>query len=205
MKTTTFRVAKMDCAAEEQLVRMALDEIDGVVIRQIDLEARTVTATHPGDAVALRQRLDTLHLDTTQLTTTEETGQLSETTSEGRALTIALVINAGLFVAEFAAGIIGRSMGLLADSLDMLADASVYSLSLLAVGAAAARKKRLARGSGYLQFGLAVTGLLETLRRLATSEALLYERYDSLFRAFAAHSDQALVFIDIAKPQRHQF
>jgi Co/Zn/Cd efflux system component len=34
-------------------------------------------------------------------------------------------------------------MGLVADSLDMLADAFVYGLSLFAVGAAVSRKKRV--------------------------------------------------------------
>src|SRR3546814_14974601 len=47
----------------------------------------------------------------------------------------------------------------------MGADASVYVLSLAAVGTVAARKKQLARISGYLQAGLATVGLIEVLRR----------------------------------------
>src|SRR3546814_3125674 len=58
-----------------------------------------------------------------------------------------------------------RSMGLVADALDMGAAASVYVLSLAAVGTVAARKKQLARISGYLQAGLATVGLIEVLRR----------------------------------------
>jgi len=46
-------------------------------------------------------------------------------------------------------------MGPVADALDMGADASVYALSLAAMGTAAAREKRLARVSGYAQLGLA--------------------------------------------------
>jgi Co/Zn/Cd efflux system component len=38
-------------------------------------------------------------------------------------------------------------------------------LSLAAVGTAAAHKKRYARLSGYLQFGLAMLGVVEVLRR----------------------------------------
>src|SRR3546814_7173892 len=56
-------------------------------------------------------------------------------------------------------------MGLVADALDMGVDASVYVLSLAAVGTVAARKKQLARISGYLQAGLATVGLIEVLRR----------------------------------------
>lgn len=175
MNTTTFRVAKMDCTAEEQLVRLALDPVAGASIHRIDLEERTVVVDHPSDVTAIKVALDALHLDTTLLDTRaterDSTPQDHEEKDRG-ALTAALLINAGFFVAELAAGLIGRSMGLVADSLDMLADAAVYALSLLAVGAALGRKKRLAAGSGYLQLGLAVAGLVEVLRRFLTSEAL---------------------------------
>jgi Co/Zn/Cd efflux system component len=56
-------------------------------------------------------------------------------------------------------------MGLVADSLDMLADASVYGLSLWAVGSTAARKKSVARFSGIIQFVLAGLGIIEVSRR----------------------------------------
>jgi len=49
-------------------------------------------------------------------------------------LWIILLINFGLFVVEFTTGWLSSSMGLVADSLDMLADAMVYGLSLYAVG-----------------------------------------------------------------------
>lgn len=174
MKTTTFRVARMDCSAEEQLVRMALDPIEGVAVRRIDLDERTVTVDHYGDTVAIKATLDRLDLDTTQLATTTAQEEPASNGSDGErhALRAALLINAVLFVAELAAGLIGRSMGLVADSLDMLADATVYALSLLAVGAALHRKKSLARTSGYLQLGLAIAGVVEVLRRFLTSEAL---------------------------------
>ncbi|CAN0573206.1 unnamed protein product [Laminaria digitata] len=63
-------------------------------------------------------------------------------------------------------------MGLVADSLDMLADAFVYALSLAAVGGSLVRKRRLAAWSGYLQGGLALLGLVEVVRRfLAQTDA----------------------------------
>lgn len=42
-----------------------------------------------------------------------------------------------LFVIEFISGIIAASTGLIADSLDMFADAAVYGIALYAVGKAA--------------------------------------------------------------------
>jgi Co/Zn/Cd efflux system component len=56
-------------------------------------------------------------------------------------------------------------MGLVADSLDMLADAFVYGISLLAVGAAISRKKNVARIAGYFQLLLALAGFAEIIRR----------------------------------------
>ncbi|MCP9889415.1 cation transporter [Cyanobium sp. ATX 6A2] len=53
-----------------------------------------------------------------------------------RALWVVLVINAAMFVVELAVGLRAGSTGLIADSLDMLADAGVYGLSLGAVGPA---------------------------------------------------------------------
>jgi cation diffusion facilitator family transporter len=59
-----------------------------------------------------------------------------------------------------------ESLALLADSLDMLADATVYGVSLLAVRRGARAKARAARWSGALQISLGVLILVETVRRL---------------------------------------
>jgi Co/Zn/Cd efflux system component len=56
-------------------------------------------------------------------------------------------------------------MGLVGDSLDMLADAIVYGLSLMAVGKALSYKKRVAKLSGWFQLSLAVLGFTEVIRR----------------------------------------
>jgi cation diffusion facilitator family transporter len=78
--------------------------------------------------------------------------------SHSRVLWIVLAINALMFVVEGVAGVIAHSTSLLADSLDMLADALVYGFSLFVLArslrwqAAAA----LAKGAFMLVFGLAV-------------------------------------------------
>ena len=83
-----------------------------------------------------------------------------------------LLINFAFFVIEMLFGALSGSMGLVADSLDMLADATVYGLSLFAVGAAAARKKSVARISGYFQLSLAAIGFVEVVRRFVGLEAV---------------------------------
>lgn len=76
-----------------------------------------------------------------------------------------LVINAAMFVVELLLGWWAQSSGLLADSLDMLADASVYAISLYAVGHSLALQRGAARLSGVLQIGLALLVLSDVLRR----------------------------------------
>jgi Co/Zn/Cd efflux system component len=56
----------------------------------------------------------------------------AETDSQRRILGVALVLNATMFVVGLTAGIKAESTGLIADSLDMLADASAYMIGLLA-------------------------------------------------------------------------
>jgi len=170
MRVSRFRVAKMDCAAEEQLVRMAVADLEGIEAVAVDLDAREVAVEHALDPSVVAAALHSLDLDTTHLGDEHETLVAADGRQQRRALLIALVINAGFFVGELTVGLLSRSMALVADALDMGADASVYALSLLAVGATAARKKQLARGSGVLQFGLAVIGLTEVVRRFIASE-----------------------------------
>ncbi|MDX1812606.1 MAG: cation transporter, partial [Gammaproteobacteria bacterium] len=55
-------------------------------------------------------------------------------TLERKTLIALLLINALMFVVELILGWLAQSTGLIADSLDMLADAAVYGLSLYAVG-----------------------------------------------------------------------
>ncbi len=163
-----FRIANMDCAAEEELVRMSLHGLDGISRIAVDLHKREVAIEHNLEPTTIAAALESLDLGTTHL---GDGGTIAAPVDEDRertGLRIALVINAILFVGELGFGLVSRSMGLIADGLDMGADASVYALSLAAVGKSGLRKKRLARTSGYLQFGLAVVGLVEVLRRFIT-------------------------------------
>lgn len=85
---------------------------------------------------------------------------------ERKTLIVLLSINAFMFVAELALGWLAQSTGLIADSLDMLADATVYGLSLYAVGKGVLQQAQAARVSGYLQITLGLGVLFEVFRRL---------------------------------------
>lgn len=90
-----------------------------------------------------------------------------ETTNgeQRQTLRIVLVINAVMFIGELTAGLLAESTGLVADSLDMLADASVYAISLFAVGRAAKVRNAAATISGVLQMTLGAAVMIEAVRR----------------------------------------
>lgn len=85
---------------------------------------------------------------------------------ERKTLLALLYINAFMFVAELIAGLLAQSTGLIADSLDMLADAAVYGISFYAVGKGVLHQAKAAKVSGYLQIILGIGVLFEVLRRL---------------------------------------
>lgn len=85
--------------------------------------------------------------------------------SQAKTLIILLVINGVMFLVELVAGLLGQSTALLADSLDNLADATVYAIGLYAVARTAAIKSRAAFASGIVEMMLGFGVLAEVLRR----------------------------------------
>lgn len=63
----------------------------------------------------------------------QELELLAGQAEQRRVLIVVLLINAGMFVAEFGAGIVAGSTALMADAADMLGDALVYGVSLYAI------------------------------------------------------------------------
>lgn len=84
---------------------------------------------------------------------------------ERRTLIAVLAINFVMFLVEAVAGWLAESTGLTADSLDMLADAGVYAISLVAIGRAAYFRTNAALASGIFQVLLGLAVLLDVLRR----------------------------------------
>ncbi|MBN2204019.1 MAG: cation transporter [Thermoleophilia bacterium] len=71
-----------------------------------------------------------------------------------------------MFLVEAVAGWLADAAGLVADSLDMLADASVYGIVLYAVGRSRRLQADAAFASGVVQIALGAGVLLEVARRL---------------------------------------
>lgn len=85
---------------------------------------------------------------------------------QSRVLYIVLAINAVMFLVEFVAGWIVDSTALLADSLDMFGDASVYALTLYVLHRSARTRAGAAlfKGGFMLLFGLLV--IADAVRKL---------------------------------------
>ena len=93
-------------------------------------------------------------------------GSGSGSAQERRILIIVLVINAVMFAVEFSAGLAASSTALLADSLDMLADALIYALGLFALGRASHWRARAALTSGLFQMALGAGIAIEAIVKI---------------------------------------
>lgn len=166
---TIYSIPKMDCAAEELLVRSALSEGCQVVNLRTDLLHRQLTVIHTGNEDAITASLSALNLGARLLDTKPATEldalQATRGADEARTLKIVLAINAVMFVGEAVGALIAQSSALLADSLDMFADAAVYGIALFGVHRARASQVRAAHVSGGLQLLLAFFALSEAVRR----------------------------------------
>jgi cation diffusion facilitator family transporter len=89
----------------------------------------------------------------------------TETEAQRRVLRIALMLNATMFIVGLVAGLLGQSSSLIADALDMLADASAYAIALGAIGRSTRFKAGATTLSGSLLLVLGVLVLLDAGRR----------------------------------------
>ncbi len=167
MQKSFYKVAKMDCACEEQMIRMKLQSLHNIKKLEFDLQGRFVSVYHEEDPGQITESLASLQLNSTLLKTEEASASITiqDEADQRKLLKTVLAINFGFFLVELIAGFIAHSMGLVADSLDMLADAIVYGLSLYTVSRVITAKKQVAKIGCYFQLALAIFGLLEVIRR----------------------------------------
>lgn len=94
--------------------------------------------------------------------------RLAGQADQRRVLILVLLLNAAMFAAEFTAGVIAGSAALMADSVDMLGDASVYGLSLYALGRSARWKAGAAVAKGLFILALGIGVLVQIATRVQT-------------------------------------
>ncbi|MCG6189243.1 cation transporter [Maribellus maritimus] len=197
MYKTVFHISKMDCPSEENLIRMKLEGIKEIKRLDFDLEQRNLGIFHSAKNSEIETILASLNLGSQFIETikTEERFSDVERQTQSRLLWIVLRINFSFFLIEIGFGLVSKSMGLVADSLDMLADSIVYGLSLWAVGGVVSRKKNVAKWSGYFQLLLALTGIVEVIRRFVGFEALPDFRVMIVVSAFALLANYVCLYL----------
>lgn len=172
-QVSEFSVPKMDCPSEEGMIRMALDGMEGLHGMRFDLDRRQVHILHEGNREAITSKLEALglgaRLSRNRQADPEDWRALAQAAEadvqEAGTLKLLLGINGFMFLAEFTLGWLAQSTGLIADSLDMFADAAVYALALYAVGRSLHLKRRAAHLAGWLQLLMALGVLTEVGRR----------------------------------------
>lgn len=162
MNQTIFKIPKMDCPSEERLIRMALPA-EGIASLEFDIPNRKLVINHLGDSNLILEKLvplgfgafieETKSIDDMPLDVLGD--DLANKKQEQKVLIWLLSLNGLMFVVEVVAGWLAQSAGLLADALDMFADAAVYAMALYAVGKAAEYKLNAARFVGVIELALA--------------------------------------------------
>jgi len=166
VKKSTIYISKMDCPSEENMIRLKLQGLHFMKL-DFDIPNRNLYVYHEGDITSIFNAVNDLKLGASLIGSEESnyTHVSEDHSKEKKLLWTVLLINLSLFILEIIAGFISESMGLVADSLDMLADTMVYGLSFYAVGHLASKKKQIAKLSGYFQMALALFGIIEVIRR----------------------------------------
>lgn len=94
---------------------------------------------------------------------------------QSKVLWIVLVINAVFFVAEFASGILAKSVSLTGDSLDMLGDALTYGISLYVIGKSILAKGKASQFKSSVMMLTALFVLGRAITTLVTQEVPSYQ------------------------------
>ena len=140
-----------------------------------DIPRRKVSVYHGDNADLIKKRMQSVGLGARLVSTMPvasesiaraQASAKQEAEREAGILKWLLAINGIMFVIEITVGWWAQSTGLIADSLDMFADAAVYGVALYAVGHSVRMKLRAAHFSGWLQIILALGALGEVVRRL---------------------------------------
>ena len=163
---TTFIVPAMDCPSEEQMIRMALGSLS-IYSMDFDIPNRKIVICHREEPDTVLDKLVPLgfgaRIDSSHVLDESQVDSIpigsGEETQERKVLIWLLALNGLMFFIEIVAGWLAQSAGLIADALDMFADAAVYGVALYAVGKVAVHKLTAAKLAGIIELFLAFGAL----------------------------------------------
>jgi Co/Zn/Cd efflux system component len=171
-----FLVKRMDCPSEAAMIRMQLQDKEQVTSVQCNVAERTAEVIHSGNAEDILNALQPLQLGISLLESKpfeHDAATTQNSASRERSLLWAVLgLNLAFFFIEGFAGYWAGSAGLMADGADMLADALVYGLALLAVSGGAMQQRNAALAAAFLQFAVALYTFYEVLERWLNPSSL---------------------------------
>ena len=99
MLKTVFKISKMDCPSEENLIRMKLSDIASVKQLNFDLEDRFLTIFHTSDLVFIKKAIKELNLNEQKISTEKTDSIINESqTNQSKLLWTVLIINFVFFM-----------------------------------------------------------------------------------------------------------
>lgn len=178
MTETAFLVPAMDCPSEEQIIRMALASLK-IHSLNFDIPNRRLVILHTEMPNIILAKLTPLGfgavIQSNRVMNENESAlgkqDPEKNAQERKVLIWLLVLNGLMFLIEIIAGWFAQSAGLIADALDMFADAAVYGISLYAVGKAAQHKLNAAKFAGVVELFLAAGAIWRTAHYIYTGAA----------------------------------
>jgi Co/Zn/Cd efflux system component len=169
LNKSIFLVKLMDCPSEAAMIRMQLQGKNQVKSVHCHVSERRAEVIHDGDAEYILRILEPLQLGISLLESevVEEPREANKDSEERERFLLKAVLglNLAFFFIEGFAGYWAGSAGLMADGADMLADALVYGLALMAVASGKERQRRAALAASFLQVAVALYTFYEVLER----------------------------------------
>ncbi len=161
-------ISKMDCPSEIKIIESSIENKYPDIVIEFDLSTQSACFYHRCEIENILDILKKINLPGKLLSTAQiskKEAPVKKPSIESKTLIILLLINLIMFFVEVFLGLISSSTGLIADGLDMLADAFVYGVSLYAVHRSIKAKKRAALISGIAQISLGVLCIAEVTRK----------------------------------------
>src|SRR5690606_17297136 len=117
MYKTIFKISKMDCPSEEQMIRMKLSDMRTIKSLDFDIPNRKLIVFHTDEKDKIFKKLEELKFDTSIIESFSidnyET-PIENVNQERKLLWQVLAINFFFFVVEILTGFVSNSMGLVA-------------------------------------------------------------------------------------------
>jgi hypothetical protein len=128
MLKSEYYISKMDCPSEESMIRLKLAGLKEIRKLDFDIDSRRLVVYHSDENPDIIDRLSELNLGSTLVETVEYQGDIEKESNEvqSKLLWTVLAINFSFFLIEITAGLLSRSMGLVAEWPDLVELSSLY-------------------------------------------------------------------------------